>query len=138
MPFAPAKEKAPTIASQAGRSCPTVVTALYFCSLPGSAGGARCFASILESPLPLPKHHSQTAQDLVKKSTLNPGTGGSNEKVISRKRSTGRVGLGSASGIRCRKAGAGTGICTAAASGLHLERLLCRCKRGDFKRIKPA
>src|SRR5258707_7320441 len=59
-----------------------------------------------ESSLPLPKHHSQTAQDLVKKSTLNPGTGGSNEKAISRERSTGRVGLGSAGGIRCRKAGA--------------------------------
>jgi len=32
----------------------------------------------LESLPPLPKDHSQSAQDLVKKSTLNPGTGGFN------------------------------------------------------------
>src|SRR5260221_6271671 len=91
-----------------------------------------------ESSLPLPKHHSQTAQELVKKSTLNPGTGGSNEKAISRKRSARRVGLWSAGGIRCRKAGAGLCTSTAAASGLHLERLLCRCKRGYFERQQPA
>src|SRR5262249_43287608 len=35
----------------------------------------------LESLPPLPKDHSQSAQDLVKNSTLNPGTGGSNEKA---------------------------------------------------------
>src|SRR5260370_13439914 len=121
MPFTPAKEKAPTIASQAGRSCPTEDTAFYFRSLPGSAGRARCFASILESPLPLPKHHSQTAQDLVKKSTLNPGTGGSNEKAISRKRSARRVEPRDDGGIRCRQGGAGICTSTAACSRLHLE-----------------
>src|SRR5260370_23021586 len=95
------------------------------------------FGQNLESHPPLPKDHSQIAQDLVRKSTLNPGTGGSNEKAISRKRSTGRVGLGSASGIRCRKAVAGISTSTAAASALHLERLLCRGKRGSFERNKP-
>src|SRR5215475_9208479 len=44
-----------------------------------------------------------------------------NEKAISRKRSAGRVGLRGTGGIRCRKAGAGTGVCaTAAGSRLHL------------------
>src|ERR1700741_1292553 len=84
----------------------------------------------LESLLPLPKDHSQSAQDLLKKSTLNPGTGGSNEKAVSRKRSAGRVGLGGAGGIRCRKAGAGIYAPATAGSGLHLEWLLRRCKRG--------
>src|SRR5881296_1556765 len=35
-----------------------------------------------ESSLPLPKHHSQTAQDLVKKSTLNHGTGGQMKRLF--------------------------------------------------------
>src|SRR4029450_13151107 len=103
--------------------------AAFILAAPGRpTSGFAVFAPILESLLPLPKHHSQTAQDLVKKSALNPGTGGSNEKAISRKRSPGCVGLGS-TGIRCRKAGAGICTSTAAASGLHLERLLCRCER---------
>src|SRR5438552_18689498 len=76
-----------------------------------------------ESSLPLPKHHSQSAQDLVKKTTLNPGTGGSNEKAISRKRSACRVGLGGAGGLRCRYADARI---YAAPSGLYLVRLLHR------------
>src|SRR5919204_5825785 len=71
-------------------------------------------AENLESLLMLPKHHSQSAQDLVKKSTSNPGTGGSNEKAISRKRSARRVELGNVGGIRCRKEAAG--IYTAAAA----------------------
>src|SRR6266511_2190651 len=99
--------------------------------------GHRVFAQIFESLLPLPKHHSQSAQELVKKSTSNPGTGGSNEKAISRKRSARRVELGNVGGIRCRKAGAR--ICTAAAprSGLHLERLLCRWERRVWDRTQP-
>src|SRR5262249_58176988 len=68
-----------------------------------------------------------------KESILNPGTGGSNEKAISRKRSAGRVGLRGA-GIRCRKAGAGICTTAAAASGLHLDRLLYRWERGLGKR----
>src|SRR4029450_13511381 len=65
---------------------------------------------------------------------LKPGTGGSHEKAISRKRSAGRDGLRGAGGIRCRKGGAG--ICTTAAapSGIHLDRLLCWCERGLGKR----
>src|SRR5262245_24590152 len=105
--------------------------ALYFRSNIFAASAFGVVAQILESLPPFPKHHSQTAQDLVKKSTLNPGTGGSNEKAISRKRSTRRVELGSAGGIRCRKAGAGICTSTAARSRLHLERLLCRRQRGD-------
>src|SRR5215468_1281929 len=91
------------------------------------------FGQNLESLPALPKGHSQSAQDLVKKSTLNPGTGGSHEKAISRKRSAGRVGLRGA-GIRCRKAGAGICTTAAAAAGLHLERLLHWWERGLGKR----
>src|SRR5262245_64938270 len=86
--------------------------------------GFEMFGQNLESLPPLPKDHSQSAQDLVKNSTLNPGTGGSNEKAISRKRSAGRVGLGGA-GIRCRKGGAGICTTAAAGSGLQLDRMLC-------------
>src|SRR5262249_2243668 len=80
------------------------------------------------------KDHRQSHHQRINCDSTNGGSlGGSNEKAISRKRSAGRVGLGGAGGIRCRKAGAGTGICaTAAGSGLHLERLLRRCKRGLF------
>src|SRR5215471_13057449 len=88
------------------------------------------FGQNLESLPALPKDHSQSAQDLVKNSTLNPGTGGSHEKAISRKRSAGRVGLSGAGGIRCRKGGAGIYTTAAAGSGLHLDRLLYRCERG--------
>src|SRR5262245_35988963 len=59
----------------------------------------------LKSLLSLPKGHSQSAQHLVKKSTHNRGTGGSNEKAISRKRSARRVELGDVGGVRCRQAG---------------------------------
>src|SRR6516164_7280112 len=38
-----------------------------------------------------------------------------------------------AGGIRCRKAGA-IYATAAAGSGLHLDRLLCRCERGDIQR----
>src|SRR5262249_61980380 len=96
----------------------------------GLIPGFEMFGQNLESLPPLPKDHSQSAQDLVKKSTLNPGTGGSNEKAISRKRSAGRVGLGGAGGFRCRQSGAGICTTAAAGSGLHLDRLLYRCKRG--------
>src|SRR5262249_38883896 len=72
------------------------------------------FGQNLDSLPPLPKDHSQSAQDLVKKSTLNPGTGGSNEKAISRKRSAGRVGLGNAGGNGCRNRSAATGATAAA------------------------
>src|SRR6516164_7594608 len=99
----------------------------------GLIPGFEMFGQNLESLPPLPKDHSQSAQDLVKNSTLNPGTGGSNEKAISRKRSAGRVGLGGAGGIRCRTAGA---TAAAAGSGLHLDRLLCRCERGLFGRTE--
>src|SRR5262249_58434662 len=68
-----------------------------------------------------------------KNSTLNPGTGGSNEKAISRKRSAGRVGLSGAGGIRCRTAGA-IYTTAAAGSGLHLDRVLRRCERRYFIR----
>src|SRR6516165_2647113 len=95
----------------------------------GVIPGFEMFGQNLESLPPLPKDHSQSAQDLVKNSTLNPGTGGSNEKAISRQRSAGRVGLGGAGGIRCRTAGA-IYATAAAGSGLHLDRLLCRCERG--------
>src|SRR5262245_20537346 len=94
------------------------------------------FGQNLESLPPLPKDHSQSAQDLVKKSTLNPGTGGSNEKAISRKRSAGRVGLSGAGGIRCRKGGAGICTTAAATSGIHLDRLLCWCERGLCRRTE--
>src|SRR5215813_11235773 len=99
----------------------------------GLIPGFEIFSQNLESLSPLPKDHSQSAQDLVKNSTLNPGTGGSNEKAVSRKRSAGRVGVSGAGSIRCRTAGA---IYTAAAagSGLHLDRLLCRCERRYFIR----
>src|SRR5215468_3525721 len=80
------------------------------------------FGQNLESLPALPKDHSQSAQDLVKNSTLNPGTGGSHEKAISRKRSAGRVGLSGAGGIRCRQGGAGICAAAAAGSGLHLDR----------------
>src|SRR5262245_21167940 len=96
----------------------------------GLIPGFEMFGQNVESLPPLPKDHSQSAQDLVKKSTLNPGTGGSNEKAISRKRSAGRVGLGGAGGFRCRSGGAGIYTTAAAGSGLHLERLLCWCERG--------
>src|SRR5215471_15972271 len=104
----------------------------------GVIPGFEMFGQNLESLPPLPKDHSQSAQDLVKKSTLNPGTGGSNEKAISRKRGAGRVGLRGDGGTRCRKGGAGTGICATAAagSGLHLDRLLCRWKRGYVDRTE--
>jgi|SRR6516164_137917 len=95
----------------------------------GLIPGFEMFGQNLESLPPLPKDHSQSAQDLVKNSTLNPGTGGSHEKAISRKRSAGRVGLSGAGGIRCRTAGA-IYTTAAAGSGLHLERLLCRCECG--------
>src|SRR5262249_28651006 len=94
----------------------------------GVIPGFEMFGQNLESLPPLPKDHSQSAQDLVKNSTLNPGTGGSNEKAISRKRSAGRVGLSGAGGIRGRTAGA-IYTTTAAGSGLHLDRLLRRCER---------
>src|SRR6516162_4355577 len=96
----------------------------------GLIPGFEMFGQNLESLPPLPKDHSQSAQDLVKKSTLNPGTGGSHEKAISRKRSAGRVGLRGAGGIRCRKGGAGIYTTAAAGSGLHLDRLRCWCERG--------
>src|SRR5262245_14651319 len=96
--------------------------------------GFEMFRQNLESLPPLPKDHSQSAQDLVKKSTLNPGTGGSNEKAISRKRSAGRVGLSGAGGIRCRQSGAGICTTAAAGSGLHLDQLLCWCERGLCRR----
>src|SRR3984893_14345831 len=79
--------------------------ALRLCHVVASSPGFELFGQNLESHPPLPKDHSQSAQDLVKKTTLNPGTGGSNEKAISRKRSARRVGLGDAGGIRCRYAG---------------------------------
>src|SRR5262249_58110829 len=96
--------------------------------------GFEMFGQNLESLPPLPKDHSQSAQDLVKNSTLNPGTGGSNEKAISRKRSVGRVGLRGAGGFRCRQSGAG--ICTTAAAGcgLHLDGLLYRRERRQIDR----
>src|SRR5215467_1407806 len=94
----------------------------------GRIPGFEMFGQNLESLPPLPKDHSQSAQDLVKKSTLNPGTGGSNEQAISRKRGAGRVGLSGAGGIRCRTAGA-IYTTAAAGSGLHLDRLLCWCER---------
>src|SRR5262252_4290556 len=94
----------------------------------GLIPGFEMFGQNLESLPPLPKDHSQSAQDLVKNSTLNPGTGGSNEKAISRKRSAGRVGLSGAGGIRCRKGGAGIYTTAAAGSALHLDRLLRRCE----------
>src|SRR6516164_6335473 len=72
----------------------------------GLIPGFEMFGQNLESLPPLPKDHSQSAQDLVKKATLNPGTGGSNEKAISRKRSAGRVGLRGVRGNGCRTAGA--------------------------------
>src|SRR5262249_56238621 len=103
----------------------------------GLISGFEMLGQNLESLPPLPKDHSQSAQDLVKNSTLNPGTGGSNEKAISRKRSAGRVGLSGAGGIRCRKGGAGIYTTAAAGSGLHLERLLCWCERGHFVRNQP-
>src|SRR5262249_9729442 len=53
--------------------------------------------------------------------------GVSNEKVVSRKRSARRVGLGD--GIRCRKAAASASSSIRTCSGLHLVRLLCRCQR---------
>src|SRR6516165_6281183 len=102
----------------------------------GLIPGFEMFGQNLESLPPLPKDHSQSAQDLVKKSTLNPGTGGSNEKAISRKRSAGRVELGNAGGNGCRTRTAATGTTAAARSGLHLDRLLCRCKRGLWGRTE--
>src|SRR3977135_1547874 len=57
----------------------------------------------------------------VKKSILNPGTGGSNEKAVSRKRSAGR-NVGGSGGIRCRHAAKGT--CPRRRG--HLDWLLCR------------
>src|SRR5215471_4209065 len=93
----------------------------------GVIPGFEMFGQNLESLPPLPKDHSQSAQDLVKNSTLNPGTGGSNEKAISRKRSAGRVGLRGVRGNGCRTQTAATAA--AARSGLHLDRLLRRCER---------
>src|SRR5262249_20394632 len=105
------------------------VLASLLCSN-GLIPGFEIFGQNLDSLPPLPKDHSQSAQDLVKKSTLNPGTGGSNEKAISRKRSAGRVELGNAGGNGCRTRTAATGTTAAARSGLHLDRLLCWCERG--------
>src|SRR5262249_36750358 len=98
----------------------------------GRIPGFEVFGQNLESLPLLPKGHSQSAQDLVKKSTLNPGTGGSNEKAISRKRSAGRVGLRGVRGNGCRTQ---TAAATAAARpGLYLDRLLCWCERGLCRR----
>jgi hypothetical protein len=47
-----------------------------FSPFPGAAGRTPCVRVNLESLLPLPKHHSQTARDLVKKSTLRSWNGG--------------------------------------------------------------
>src|SRR5215510_5497399 len=60
--------------------------------------------------------------------------GGYHEKALSRKHSAGRVELGNAGGIRCRKAGAGIYTTAAARAGLHLDRLLHWCERGYFGR----
>src|SRR5262245_6373014 len=78
----------------------------------GLIPGFGMFGQNLESLPPLPKDHSQSAQDSVRKPTLNPGTGGSNEKAIPRKRSAVGVGLRGAGGIRGGTGGAG--ICTTA------------------------
>src|SRR5438093_7746916 len=130
MPFTPRRTKAPLSPHKRGGAASrwSLRSTLARGRVPHAA--LAVFASIFESLLPLPKHHSQTAQDLVKKSTLNPGTGGSNEKAISRKRSARRLGLGDAGGIRCRNAGAGIYTAATAPSGLHLERLLYRRQRG--------
>jgi hypothetical protein len=51
--------------------------AAFILAAPGRpTSGFEVFAPILESLLPLPKHHSQSAQDLVKKSTLKSWNGG--------------------------------------------------------------
>src|SRR5262249_46827002 len=100
-------------------------SSLLSCAAMGLIPGFGMFGQNLESLPPLPKDHSQSAQDLVKNSTLNPGTGGSNEKAISWKRSAGCVGLGGAGGFRCRQSGAGIRTTAAAGSGLHLDGLLC-------------
>ena len=126
----PARPRASRHAAPASKRRPLRLVALYFtpCELLDMRFDVS--ARILESVLPLPKHHSQSAQDLVKKTTLNPGTGGSNEKAISRKRSARRVGLGDAGGIRCRTASAGIYAAAAGPSGLHLVRLLHRRRWG--------
>ncbi len=101
----PARPRASRHAAPASKRRPLRLVALYFAPCEPFDMRFDVSARIFESVLPLPKHHSQSAQDLVKKTTLNPGTGGSNEKAISRKRSARRVGLGDAGGIRCRYAG---------------------------------
>ena len=82
--------------------------------------------------------HSTVAQRSQTKSSLPvnvtlPRIGGCHENTISRKRSTGRVELGNASGNGCRTRTAAT---AAARSGLHLEWLLCWRERGLWGRTE--
>src|SRR6516165_139185 len=123
----------PGAATMTAAWCPVLASLLC---RNGLIPGFEMFGQNLESLPPLPKHHSQTQQDLLKKSTLNPGTGGSNEKAVSRKRSAGCVGLRGVRGNGCRTQTAATAA--AARSGLHLDRLLCRCERGLFGREEHA
>src|SRR6516162_11325324 len=127
----PSPPLTPGTEAMSGAWCPVLASLLC---RNGLIPGFGMFGQNLESLPPLPKDHSQSAQDLVKKSTLNPGTGGSNEKAISRKRSAGRVGLRGVRGNGCRTQTAATAA--AARSGLHLDRLLSRWEPGLFGRTE--